>query len=59
MRTIKKTTQAAQAKSTVRFDAELHKRLRILAIEWGTSFEELVNQAVREYLRHHGKEKNA
>ena len=50
---------AERAKTTLRLDPDFHKRLRILAIERGTSFEDLVNQACRDYLARHGKENRA
>lgn len=37
-------------KTTLTFDADLHKRLRILAIEEETSMTALIEQAVEAYI---------
>jgi len=41
----------AEQKTTLRLASELHKRLRILAIERGTSYTALVDLALREFLK--------
>lgn len=43
-------TWSDMQKTSLRLDPELHRRLRILAIERGTTFGELVEKAVREFL---------
>jgi predicted transcriptional regulator len=37
-------------KTTLNLDPELHKRLRLLAIERGTTFSALVTEALEQYL---------
>ena len=44
-----------QSKTTMRLDPELHKRLRILAIERGTTFGALVNEVLRKFLEREEK----
>ena len=41
----------ATQKTTLRLDASLHKRLRLLAIEKGVPFADCVNEAVERYLK--------
>jgi predicted DNA-binding protein len=45
-----KTTATKDQKTTLRFDRELHKRLRVLAIETGKTFTECVQEAAERYL---------
>lgn len=42
-------------KTTLTFDAEFHKRLRILAIEEETTMTALVEKAVQEYMAQKGR----
>jgi predicted HicB family RNase H-like nuclease len=42
-------------KTTLSLDAELHKRLRILAIEEGTSMTRLIEKLASEYLAKKGR----
>ena len=44
------TTRELQ-KTTLHLDPELHKRLRLLAIEKGVTFTELMRQAVERFLK--------
>ncbi len=44
------TTRELQ-KTTLHLDPELHKRLRLLAIEKGTTFTELMREAAERYLK--------
>jgi predicted transcriptional regulator len=37
-------------KTTLNLDTELHKRLRVMAIERGTTFSALVTEALTQYL---------
>ena len=42
-------------KTTLAFEADFHKRLRILAIEEDTSMTALVEKAVQEYMSKKGR----
>ena len=42
-------------KTTLALDTELHKRLRIFAIEEDTSMTALVEKSVQEYMARHGR----
>lgn len=41
---------------STRIPADLHRALRVLAIETGHSVQELVEAAIRDLLERHGKE---
>jgi predicted DNA-binding protein len=45
-----KKTAAKDQKTTLRLDRELHKRLRVLAIQAGMTFSGCVREAVERYL---------
>jgi predicted HicB family RNase H-like nuclease len=54
----KQIREGKQMKSTLfRLDAEVHKALRIAAIEEGISMNEALTQAVDSWLREHCKRK--
>lgn len=42
--------EKATQKTTLNLDPELHKRLRVLAIERGITFTALVTEALEQYL---------
>ena len=48
-------SRTEQQKTSIRLDPDLHRRLRILAIEQDTTFGDLVETAIREFLDREGK----
>ncbi len=42
----------SETRTTLRLDGEIHKRMRLLAIERETTFKELVHEALTQYLEH-------
>lgn len=47
-----------QAKTTLRLDFKIHKKLRLLAIEKNSTLAALVDQALREFIGRESKRKN-
>ncbi|AEG14519.1 hypothetical protein Desku_0920 [Desulfofundulus kuznetsovii DSM 6115] len=43
-------------KLAVRIPADLHRRIKILSVETGISLQDLVRQALEDYLRQHAGE---
>ncbi|MEK7995446.1 MAG: hypothetical protein AAB403_16725 [Planctomycetota bacterium] len=55
-RVAKKTRKQGGEKTTIAIDAEIHKQLRILAAHRGVRLNEIVSDAIREYLARHPPE---
>ena len=47
--------KAPGSKTTLNLDDELHKRMRLLSIEKGTTLTALVDEALRQYLERETK----
>lgn len=53
-KTTKKVDQPEMITTTIALDAETHRRLRRLAIDEGTTFRDLVRDAISDYMAKKG-----